>query len=196
MPLDTKEVQRRGEDLQKAAAAKEPASVLLPMLAELRAGVKASEDLLRSTRIGVTVNNLRKNDNLQVAKEAGDLVTKWRNEVKKGGAAGPAKKTDRSDGTGTPVTGGANVKPPPASKDSNGSAKAEDGKSSIEPEKRNSKTDEVDTQKTGNPARDACFKLMYDGLAFMQTERKLRRPFSRGSCMSNANLMVHSIFLY
>ena len=43
----------------------------------------------------------------------------------------------------------------------------------VDPEKRNSKADEVETAVTGNQTRDGCVKLMYDGLAFMSEESRI-----------------------
>ena len=43
----------------------------------------------------------------------------------------------------------------------------------VDPAKRNSVTDNISTAVTGNQTRDACVKLMYDGLAFMSEEGML-----------------------
>jgi transcription elongation factor S-II len=78
--MDAKEVELRGKAITKAYAGGEPSSVLQGLLSELRKGVRATEDLLRSTRIGVTVNKLRQHKDPAVASQANELVIKWRSE--------------------------------------------------------------------------------------------------------------------
>ena len=51
-------------------------------------------------------------------------------------------------------------------------AKAPVKKHTVPPETRNHKTDKVNYQITGNDTRDACVRLMYDGLAFMSEDSK------------------------
>jgi len=158
--MDAKEVELKGKALTKAAAGGDPSATLISLLEELRRGVQASEDLLRSTRIGVIVNKLKNHKDPAVAKQAGEVVSKWRTDIKKAGG-GSSVSTPRlaANGTSSPAPS-----PAPANKPKQ--------KHSVPPEKRNSKEDKVNTALTGNQVRDNCLKLMYDGLAFMSEERE------------------------
>ena len=150
----------RGDSIAKAYAGGEPAANLLGLLGDLRKGVRATEDLLRSTRIGVTVNKLRQHKDPAVAKEATELVSKWRTDVGK----------NRGSGAGTPKQGNGTSSPAPAASPAPPKAKP---KHSVAPENRTFKTDKVDWKVTGNETRDSCLSLMYNGLAYMSEERKL-----------------------
>lgn len=156
--MDAKEVELRGKAITKAYAGGEPSSVLQGLLSELRKGVRATEDLLRSTRIGVTVNKLRQHKDPAVASQANELVTKWRSDVRKAGA-----------GTSTPKTSNGTASPAPAAAPSPAPLKPK-AKHNVPPESRNDKTDKVDWKITGNDVRDNCVKLMYNGLAHMSEE--------------------------
>jgi transcription elongation factor S-II len=166
MPLDAKAVELKGRELTKAAdSSTADASTILRFLGELRSGVVASEQLLRSTKIGVTVNKLKQHSNAQVKSSAAELVLKWRNDVKRGASGAPsgastpkpaaATTSAVKDGVSPKVGGNAAVKRPDVPK-----------------EKRNTKTDGVKWQVTGSETRDSCVKLMYDGLAFMSEDGK------------------------
>ncbi|ORY19372.1 transcription factor S-II, central domain-domain-containing protein [Clohesyomyces aquaticus] len=158
--MDVKEVELRGKSISKAMAENEPSSSFLKLLGDLKTGVKADEDLLRKTKIGVTVNRLRTHKDPQVAKLAGELVNKWRDEVKlrKVGAGGART----ANGTASPAPASGTQSPAPA--------KAPARKHNVDPEKRNHKTDKVDYRVTGNETRDNCVRLLYDGLALMTDE--------------------------
>jgi transcription elongation factor S-II len=161
--MDIKEVKLRGEAINKAIAEKEPGPSLIKLLNDLNGGLKPTEDLLRQTRIGVTINKLRTHNDPAVASLANKMVQKWRDEVnkqKKGGA--PRAKAAAANGSASPA-------PPPS-----GTASPAPGKKkhAVEPAKRNHKTDGVKYEVTGEAARDACVRLMYDGLAFMSEERQ------------------------
>lgn len=154
MPMDSKEVELKGKALTKAATGGDPSSTVLSILEELRRGVQASEDLLRSTKIGVIVNKLKTHKDPAVAKQASEVVAKWRMDVKKAGSSGASTPRPVANGMSSPAPS-----PVPANK-----AKP---KLLVPPEKRNSREDKVNTALTGNQVRDNCLKLMYDGLAFM-----------------------------
>ncbi|KAL9026670.1 MAG: hypothetical protein Q9180_007446, partial [Flavoplaca navasiana] len=72
--MDAKQVAERAKVLGKAATA---------------GGVKPSEDLLRSTKIGVIVNRFKQNEDHEVAKLANGIVKKWRDEVTRAKAGTP-----------------------------------------------------------------------------------------------------------
>lgn len=159
--MDVKEVELRGKAINKAIAEKEPSSSLLKLLNDLNTGLKPTEDLLRQTRIGVTINKLRTHNDPSVAALANQMVSKWREEVnkQKKGAARP--KAAAANGTASPAPASGTQSPAPSKR-----------KHTVSPEKRNHKTDNVKYQVTGDNARDQCVRLMYDGLAFMSEECK------------------------
>lgn len=159
--MDVKEVELRGKAINKAISEKEPSSSLLKLLSDLDNGLKPTEDLLRQTRIGVTINKLRTHNDPAVASLANKMVSKWREEVnkQKKGAARP--KAPMANGTASPAPASGTQSPMPNKK-----------KHNVDPEKRSHKTDNVKYQVTGVDARDACVRLMYDGLAFMSEDRK------------------------
>lgn len=160
--MDAKEIELRGKAIAKAMQESEPSSSLLKLLGDLKTGVHATEDLLRQTRIGVTINRLRTHKDPAVQRLASELVSKWRDEVKKGGAKkGTPSKI--ANGSASPAPPSGTASPAPA---------LQKKKHDVAPEKRNHKTDKVKYQVTGQEARDNCVRLMYDGLAFMSEARK------------------------
>lgn len=162
--MDGKDLEDRAKQLAKAATGGDPPATLLKMLEDLKPWT-ATEKLLRSTKIGVHVNKLRQNPDATVARQASALVNKWKTDVKKAPAASsatssPAPAKSATSGTDSPA-------PTP---------KAKAAQHQGDPEKRNTVTDKVDWKVTGSQTRDACIKLMYDGLAFMSTQRELLGP--------------------
>lgn len=160
--MDAKEIELRGKAIGKAVQEGEPSASILKLLNDLKTGVHATEDLLRSTRIGVTINRLRQHKDPAVQKLATELVSKWRDEVKK-------KQQPKKDGAvKVAANGGAASSPaPPASGTASPAPSQAKKKHDVPADKRNHKTDNVKYQVTGSEARDACVRLMYDGLAYM-----------------------------
>lgn len=154
--MDAKEVEQRGKAIAKAYAAGDPSSTLLGLIKDLRDGVRATEELLRSTRIGVTVNKLRSHKDPTVAKQSNDLVSKWKLDVRK-----------NLSGSSTPKRPNAVPSPAPAA---SATPPAKTKKHNVAPENRSHKTDKVDWKLTGNDIRDNCVRLMYDGLAHMSED--------------------------
>lgn len=163
MSLTAAEVTRLGTDLQKASAA-EPDAVI-KILTQLRKEVVASEELLRTTKIGITVNKFKSYKDPKIAQAAGELVAKWRRDVKAGAPAGKGSASPVDSGKTTPAPGAVKEE-----KNGTGSGKF---KANVPLEKRSSVTDKMSTDRTGNQIRDSCLKLMYDGLANMSEEREL-----------------------
>lgn len=163
MAMDAKEIALRAKAIGKAVEENEPSASVLKLLNDLKTGVRATEDILRSTKIGVYVNKLKGHKDPAVQRLAADLVSKWKDEVKKGPKKGvPAKPA--ANGTASPA-------PAPSGTASPAPSKAAVKKHDVAPDKRNHKTDKVNYQVTGNDARDQCVRLMYDGLAFMSEAR-------------------------
>lgn len=167
MAMDAKEIEFRGKAIGKAVQENEPSSSVLKLLNDLKTGVHATEDLLRRTKIGVTINRLRTHKDPAVQRLATELVSKWRDEVKKGQPnkkATPARVAiANGSASPAPLSATASPAPPQAKK-----------KHDVAADKRNHKTDKVKYQVTGSEARDNCVRLMYDGLAYMSEASKLR----------------------
>jgi transcription elongation factor S-II len=158
--MDSKEVELKGKAITKAFAGGDSSSTVLGLLDDLRKGVQASEELLRSTKIGVIVNRLRQHKDPNVTKQAAELVSKWRMDVKK-------SVVTAGSGSSTPKVNNGLSSPAPSPAPAKAKAKA---KHTVPPEKRNAKVDKVDTKVTGSATRDNCLRLMYDGLAFMSED--------------------------
>ncbi|GAB7354127.1 hypothetical protein MBLNU459_g4690t1 [Dothideomycetes sp. NU459] len=161
--MDAKDIEERGKQLAKAASGGDPPSTILQMLDGLKTWT-ATEQLLRQTKIGVHVNKLRQNSDATVARQASSLVNKWKADVKKA----PSKTQTSSPASAKPAASATASPAPPASAPAP-SAQAKPQHVG-DPEKRNTATDKVKYDITGSQTRDACVKLMYDGLAFMSTE--------------------------
>ncbi|CAO2656867.1 Nn.00g056700.m01.CDS01 [Neocucurbitaria sp. VM-36] len=158
MAMDAKEIEFRGKAIGKAIQENEPSASVLKLLNDLKTGVHATEDLLRQTRIGVTINRLRSHKDPAVQRLATELVSKWRDEVKKQPKKGTPAKVAAANGSASPAPPSGTASPAPSL------AKK---KHDVPADKRNHKTDKVKYQVTGSEARDNCVRLMYDGLAFM-----------------------------
>jgi transcription elongation factor S-II len=171
--MDPKQLHDVAKQIAKAADSGDPPSTLLNILAPLE-NFKATEDLLRQSKIGVAVTKLRQNKDPKVSETATRLVNRWKQEVqakkkRQDGSPVPGNKSlngaanGRSSGTSSPAPQGSKseVKKEPA---------AAPRQSKVAPEKRNAAADGVDLKITGDATRDACLKLMYDGIVFMSTE--------------------------
>lgn len=157
--MEAKEIETRLKALNKAQAANEPASVLIGILKELQKGVRPTEDLLRSTRVGIFVNKLKQHKAPDVARLSSEMVSKWRNEVNK--QKGNAARSSPHPGSKltSSVSSPAQASTPP-----------EASKSSVAPERRSWKADGVNTALTDSKIRDGCIGLLYDGLVQHRTE--------------------------
>jgi len=141
-------VNEKSKALQKATAAGESPASIISILNDLKSGVVPTEDLLRSTKIGVIVNRSKQHKNPDVARLANEIVKKWRDDINKQKAATPSKMNGASPkGTSSPA----------ASQD-------DKSVSSVPPAERTWKKDGVDRAKTGQSTRDNCIGLIYDGL--------------------------------
>jgi transcription elongation factor S-II len=162
--MDAKQLHENGKQLAKAYEAGDPSSTILTLMAPLEKWT-ATEDLLRSSKIGVVVAKLRTSKDPKIASTASQLVNKWKAAVKKrpgsAAAASPAPAAKAANG----VNGrSATNSPAPVKKD------IAPKKYSVAPEKRNAKEDKVDTAVTGNQVRDGCITLIYNGLCFLSEE--------------------------
>lgn len=167
--MDAKQLAEAGRNIIKAAESGDSSSTILALLAPLE-NFKATEDLLRQSKIGVAVTKLRQNKDPKVSEKAGHLVNRWKSEVnlskkKRATEGSPAPSNKALNGAANGRTSGTNS-PAPQHKE----IKKEFRKSTVAPEKRNTKEDAVDTNVTGDKTRDACLKLMYDGIAYMSEE--------------------------
>ena len=163
--MDTKQLQETGRNLQKALEKNEPSTTILALLQPLDTWT-ATEDGLRSSKIGLMVGKCRSSKDPKIASFATGLVNKWKKAVqKKTGVASPVPGKGGLNGVnGTGRSGTSSPAPPVLKKEV--SVK----KYTVAPEKRNVKEDGVDTAQTGNATRDGCITLIYNGLCFMSEE--------------------------
>lgn len=157
--MDQSAVLELSKNLQKATTNNAPPSTILALLNDLKSNLHATEDLLRSTKIGVLVNRSKQHADPAVARLASEIVKKWRDDIQKqkggkAGANGPAKKPAATpSGTASPVP-----------KDNGGESKSE--KPKIPLDQRDYKKDKVDIHKTNQSIRDNCIGLLYNGLCY------------------------------
>jgi transcription elongation factor S-II len=151
--MDVKTIHEKSKALIKAAASGEAPAVIISILNELKAGVVASEDILRSTRIGVTVNKSKTSKNSEVARLASEIIRKWRDDIQK-------QKPSTSNGKSAKSTPPNGASPAPAQDKLSSS-------SSVPPDQRSWKKDNVDIARTKESVRNNCIGLMYDGLVHL-----------------------------
>ncbi|KAI5294280.1 RNA polymerase II elongation factor [Ascosphaera acerosa] len=198
-PMDTRTIEARLKVLQKAVAENGSTSTITAILDELRRGVQATEQTLRTTRAGVIVNKLRQHKAPEVQKCASEIVARWRQEVNRQKAAkvaaGQAQTTAAArssigtagagahDRSATAVNGGAGS---PSSATSTPSASSHAlspmerlaalnseeklDKCSVPPNQRDYRKEGLNIAVTGEPARDAIIGLLYNGLCPTRTE--------------------------
>ncbi|KAG9784239.1 transcription elongation factor, partial [Aureobasidium melanogenum] len=155
--MDRREILSKGSAIQKAIAAKEPSENILTILRDLKANVRPSEDLLRSTGIGKIVNKVKGIPGMdpQVAQLASEIISRWRHIV---------NEQKLASGTSTPVGARSNGTSSPAPKANTPTPKAA-SPAGVAPDKRNWKADKVPRDDlTNDTARNNCIGLMYDGL--------------------------------
>ncbi|KAL8714783.1 MAG: hypothetical protein Q9220_001296 [cf. Caloplaca sp. 1 TL-2023] len=159
--MEAKTVLEKSRALQKATADSAKPEDIIRILNELKTGVKPSEDLLRTTKIGITVNRSKQHKDPGVAKLAAEIVKKWRDEVSKhkGGTSTP--NGSQTNGTkqkmATPPVR-STASPAPA-------AAAEPPKPTIPLDQRDWKKDNVSLDRTDNAVRNSSIGLLYNGLA-------------------------------
>ena len=158
--MDVRAISEKSKELTKAVSSGASPDIIKGILNELKTGVKPTEEILRSTRIGVTVNRLKTSKHRDVAGLAGEIVRRWRDQVEAkrsiSGTASPAL-------TPTGSQPGKQSSIPPIQSSQPATPK-------VPLEKRTQKTDEVKVAPTGNAVRDRCAGLLYDGLAFMSPD--------------------------
>ncbi|KAI1334060.1 transcription elongation factor s-ii [Xylariaceae sp. FL0016] len=164
--MDTRELETRIKALHKANTTNAPAADLITIMETLKKEVAPTEDLLRTTKAGVVVGRIRGHANKDVARAAGELVSKWRKIVEaekkaKGLQSGGA---DKARGSASPAPKPSSPAPKPVVVGSN--KKEYQG----DPESRKYTTDNVDINRTGSSVRNNCIGLLYNGLAYRSRE--------------------------
>ncbi|KAJ5469606.1 hypothetical protein N7539_009224 [Penicillium diatomitis] len=177
--MESKEIEAKAKALTKAATQNEPAPTILTMLKEIQQGVKATEDLLRQTRIGIIVNKFKQHKSPEVARLAGEIVSRWRVEVSKQKQGG-ASAASRGSSSPRPAQNGTGASTPASATPTDKTSKL-----SVPPDKRTWKADGVDTAVTKNRVRDGCIGLMYDGLCFGSTDSP-KSVLAKASAVENA----------
>ena len=166
--MEPRVISEKSKGLIKAFNAGESASVLIGMLNELKTGVTPTEEILRTTKIGVSVNRVKSSNNAEVSHLAGEIVKRWRTEIERHKSASPGLQGKKSTTNGSAASNTASpaLHGSSQSKAGNGTkgGAAAPTKPSIASENRSWKADKVDIARTGNKARDSCIGLLYDGL--------------------------------
>ncbi|KAK3394318.1 putative DST1 protein [Podospora didyma] len=156
--MDDRELIDRMRKIGKAIQGGESVpDVIIPLLEALKRDAAPTEEQLRSTKAGVIVGKLRSNANKDIARVAGEIVSKWRKKVD---AAKDAKKKKLEQRDSPTPKGTESPAPAPSTYN-----KPYTG----DPEKRHFKTDKVDTARTGSQTRDNSIGLLYNGLAYRTT---------------------------
>lgn len=164
--MEAKEVIERSRALSKATAAGEPAAHIIKLLNELKAGLKPSEDLLRSTKIGVVVNRSKQHPDREVAILASEIVKKWRDEISRHKSGTPTPNGSQAANgkkMNTPPTTSSTATPAPTA------ATSEPAKPTVPPDQRDYKKDGISISRTNQVTRDNCIGLLYNGLAYTST---------------------------
>ena len=159
--MEAKQILEASKALAKASSNDASPSHIVSLLNEVKTGVVPSEDLLRSTKIGVTVNKFKQSKNPEINRLASEIVKKWRDDIQK------QKGSPTIGHKASPVTNGKAT--PPISRGSPAQIPY-NVKPTVPPEKRDYKTDKVDTKRTHQTVRDSSIGLFYNGIAFMSTE--------------------------
>ena len=158
------------KNLQKATAASAPGSTIIAILNDLKTNLRANEDLLRSTKIGIIVNRSKTHADPAVAKLASECVKKWREDISKqksSGAASPnGSQNSKTGGKSSPSGIASPVSNQNGSSSNTGSGEK---KSMVAPADRNFTKDKVNISQTSQATRDNCVGLIYNGLCFMST---------------------------
>lgn len=154
--MDAKEVVEKSKVLQRATAAGESPANILSILGELKTGVVPSEDLLRSTKIGVVVNRSKQHKNPEVARLASEIVKKWRDEIQKQKSSLSSNPSSSKKHNSTPPT-------------PNNAPAAEKRTFTVPPEQRDYKKDKIDINRTSQATRDSCIGLIYNGLCYLSS---------------------------
>lgn len=155
--MEAKQIIEATKALAKASTNDASSSNILNLLNEVKNGVVPSEDLLRSTKVGVMVNKFKQSKNPEINRLAGEIVKKWREDIQ--------KQKDSAGRRGSPA---ANGKATPTRRES--PAPTSDGsRSTVPPEQRDHKKDKVDIKRTNQQTRDNSIGLFYNGIAYMST---------------------------
>lgn len=110
----------------------------------------------------MAVNKLRMNPDKSVSELAKEIVSKWKKDVHqktKPGSSSGSQDTSKKERTATASPTMTNTMSPPKP-----SGKKPEGKSKVDPSKRNKNTDGVSWAITGDQVRNNCIGAMYDAL--------------------------------
>ena len=156
--MDERAVVKLAKELQTATAKNASPSTIIAHLNELKTNLKATEDLLRSTKIGVVVNRSKQHSDPAVARLASDIVRKWREDVQ--------KQKSRRASPADPSRKGAAGSSGAASPAHHNGAETKSDLPTVPLDQRDHKKDQVSINRTNQATRDSCIGLIYNGLAY------------------------------
>ncbi|KAK5088177.1 transcription elongation factor TFIIS [Lithohypha guttulata] len=172
--MDEREVVSKANAINKALQAREPTANIVNLLRDLQKGVTPSEELLRKTGIGKSINRIKTAQGVDpsIPRLASEIVSQWRTQIQrnKGAGSGAATPTRPSDGQ----NGSASPAPPPSSKSTSEPQKkpasttndaSHQQPTGVPLDKRTWKLDKLDRAKfSSETARSNSIGLLYDGL--------------------------------
>ncbi|KAJ5780378.1 hypothetical protein N7457_005538 [Penicillium paradoxum] len=142
------------------------ANMVQGVLKEIQQGIRATEDLLRQTRIGIIVNKLKISTSEDVGRLASAIVKKWRDDVQKPKHGATSAASRALSGSPRPVKKDTSASTPAAATPSDKAPPKPTG-----PVKdRTWTTDGVDINHTDNGNRNKSMGLIYNGLCAKSTE--------------------------
>lgn len=131
----------------------------------MRVLLYGADSEFQETKVGMAVNKLRMNPDKSVSELAKEIVSKWKKDVhqktKPGSSSGSQDAGGKKERTATASPTMTNTMSPPKP-----SGKKPEGKSKVDPSKRNKNTDGVSWAITGDQVRNNCIGAMYDALVF------------------------------
>ena len=162
--MDSREIISKSKAIQKAVTEHEPTANIVTLMKELQKGVRPTEELLRQTQIGKTINKLKVHKTPEISQLASAMVSKWRNDINKNKPSTPNGAKSSSTPAANGASSTASPKPTPTP-----TPQPDPSTSSVPPDKRTHKTDKVDINQTSDEARNNCIRLLYDGLVHTST---------------------------
>ncbi|KAI0126636.1 transcription elongation factor S-II [Xylariales sp. AK1849] len=155
MTMDARELAQRVKALQGSVSKNDPPADILSQLESLKKDASPTEDMLRTTKAGLMISKLRSNPSKDIARLAGEIVSKWRKNVE----AEKASRLNKGKPSPSPAP---TQSASPVPKSLSGAKRKFEG----DGETRTFASEGVDTKRTGATDRDGPIGLLYNGLAY------------------------------
>ncbi|KAK9476932.1 transcription factor S-II, central domain-containing protein [Lipomyces japonicus] len=177
--MDVKEIRNLMTGLEKSSSTADT----LAILNQLKTGVRASEKLLRETKLGIAVNKLRSHPDKKVSETVKTIIKGWKDQVTAQKSQNSSRPSSSSSAAATPVAAGSSAsatakKEPSPAKDESPPAKIASSLSTAQQaaplklqqrpangKPRDSKSDGVKTDLYDDRVRNSCVQVTYNALA-------------------------------